>query len=123
MRLAGEFTLSAAPPVQPNQANTMCLALPARILSIDATADMATVAIGAVSKQVSLALVDAATVGDYVLVHVGYALGRISPEEAARTLHLIAEALGAGETPPEAAMPFPESLELLTETRRHGEEN
>ena len=34
----------------------------------------------------------------------------------------ISQALGAGETPPEAAMPFPESLELLTETRRHGEE-
>jgi hypothetical protein len=42
-----------------------------------------------VRKPVSLALVDDAAVGDYVLVHVGYALNRISPEEAERTLALI----------------------------------
>ena len=62
---------------------------------------MATVALGAVSKQVSLALVDAAAIGDYVLVHVGYALSTISPGEATRTLQLMAEVLGVGETPPE----------------------
>ena len=69
----------------------MCLAVPARVTSIDEAADTATVALGGVSKQVSLALVDAAEVGDYMLVHVGYALNRISPEEAERTLRLIAE--------------------------------
>lgn len=75
----------------------MCLAIPAQIASIDETSDTATVALGGVSKQVSLALVDAARVGDYVLVHVGYALIRISPEEAERTLQLIAEVGVSGE--------------------------
>ena len=73
----------------------MCLAVPALITAIDPVTDMASVALGAVTKEVSLALVEGAAVGDYVLVHVGYALGRISPEEAERTLALIAAAGGA----------------------------
>jgi len=75
----------------------MCLAIPAQITAIDQMSDTATVALGGVSKQVSLALVDAARVGDYVLVHVGYALNKISPVEAERTLRLIAEAGVSGE--------------------------
>jgi hydrogenase expression/formation protein HypC len=73
----------------------MCLAVPALITAIDSTSDLAQVALGGVTKEISLALVDAAEVGDYVLVHVGYALGRISPEEAEHTLALIAAAGGA----------------------------
>jgi hydrogenase expression/formation protein HypC len=69
----------------------MCLAIPAQITSIDEANDAATVSLGGVSKQVSIALVDDADIGDYVLVHVGYALNKISPEEAQRTLRLIAE--------------------------------
>lgn len=79
----------------------MCLAIPARIVAIDPATDTATVALGgsgastvgqdAVTKAVSLALVDDLAPGDYVLVHVGYALSRISPEEAERTLALMAE--------------------------------
>jgi hydrogenase expression/formation protein HypC len=76
----------------------MCLAVPARITAIDQAADMATVALGAVQKEISLALVDAVAVGDYVLVHVGYALNRISPEEAERTLALI-DALDGVDAP------------------------
>lgn len=72
----------------------MCLAVPARVIALDPTTDMATVALGAVTKEISLALVENTVVGDYVLVHVGYALGRISPEEAERTLALIAAAGG-----------------------------
>lgn len=72
----------------------MCLAVPARITAIDQMADSATVALGAVQKEISLALVDGVAVGDYVLVHVGYALNRISPEEVERTLALIDEAGG-----------------------------
>jgi len=78
----------------------MCLAIPAQITAIDDSADAATVALGGVSKQVSLALVDDVRIGDYVLVHVGYALNKISPAEAARTLQLIAE---AGESAQDAA--------------------
>ncbi len=70
----------------------MCLALPAQILSIDESGDMATVALGEVRKDVSLALLDDVELGDFVLIHVGYALNTISPEEAERTLQLFAEA-------------------------------
>ena len=75
----------------------MCLATPAQIVSIDEAPDLATVALGGVRKQISLALVDNAGIGDYVLVHVGYALNKISPEEAERTLRLIEEAGGFRE--------------------------
>jgi hydrogenase expression/formation protein HypC len=47
-----------------------------------------------------MALVDDAAVGDYVLVHVGYALNRISPEEAERTLALL-QAMGEAEPDPD----------------------
>ncbi len=70
----------------------MCLALPAKILTIDDTTDMATVALGEVKKEVSIALIEDAQINDYVLIHVGYALNKISPEEAERTLQLFAEA-------------------------------
>lgn len=69
----------------------MCLAIPARITQIDAAGENALVAIGAVTKEISLALVNDATVGDYVLVHVGYALNKLSEEEAEYTLRLIEE--------------------------------
>lgn len=75
----------------------MCLAVPAQITSIDGALDAATVSLGGVSKQVSLALVDDAGVGDYVLVHVGYALNKISPDEADRTLRLLKQAGVSGE--------------------------
>ena len=73
----------------------MCLAMPARVIEIEG--DTARVNLGGVRKAVSLALVDGVEVGDYVLVHVGYALNRISTEEAERTLALFAE-VGLGET-------------------------
>jgi hydrogenase expression/formation protein HypC len=70
----------------------MCLALPARVVAIDEAADMATVALGDVKIDVSLALVEEVQVDDYVLIHVGYALNKVSTEEAERTLQLFAEA-------------------------------
>jgi hydrogenase maturation protein HypF len=54
-------------------------------------ADSAVVDLGGVRKQVSMALVPEAQVGDYVIVHVGHAIGVIDPEEAERTLALFAE--------------------------------
>ena len=70
----------------------MCLALPARVVAIDELTDMATVALGEVKKEVSLALVEDVAVDDFVLIHVGYALNKVSPEEAEKTLRLFAEA-------------------------------
>jgi hydrogenase expression/formation protein HypC len=69
----------------------MCLAIPAEILALDAEAQTATVSLGGVRRPVSMALVDDAAVGDFVLVHVGYALNRISVEEAEATLAMMRE--------------------------------
>ncbi|OOZ35996.1 HypC/HybG/HupF family hydrogenase formation chaperone [Solemya velesiana gill symbiont] len=70
----------------------MCLAMPAQVVEVDETTDMATVSLGGVRKEVSLALVEDVSVNDYVLIHVGYALNKISEEEAQKTLELFAEA-------------------------------
>jgi len=68
----------------------MCLAIPAKIIAIHED-DMADVELDGVVKDVSLALLDGVCVGDFVIVHVGYALSRLDPVEAARTLALFAE--------------------------------
>ncbi len=68
----------------------MCLAIPARIEELP-TPGNAIVNLGGVRKEISLALVDDAAVGDYVIVHVGYALQKLDQEEAERTLALFAE--------------------------------
>ena len=70
----------------------MCLAIPARIEQLLEDGN-AIVSLGGVHKEISLALVDDAEPGDYVIVHVGYALSRLDPEEAALTL-LMFEQLG-----------------------------
>lgn len=69
----------------------MCLAIPARVAEI-LDGDQAVVDLGGVRKDVSLALLDDVAIGDYVIVHVGYALTKLDPEEAAQTLALFAEA-------------------------------
>jgi len=68
----------------------MCLAIPARIEQLTG-GDTAIVNLGGVRKEISLALVDAVAVGDYVIVHVGYALQKLDRDEADRTLALFAE--------------------------------
>jgi hydrogenase expression/formation protein HypC len=70
----------------------MCLAIPAKVVAIDALGDNATVQLGEVKKQVSLALVEDVAVDDFVLIHVGYALNKVSEEEAEKTLALFAQA-------------------------------
>jgi len=67
----------------------MCLALPARIVSRDG--DMAVVDLGGVRRPVSVALTPDAGVDDYVIVHVGYAIGKLDAAEAERTLALFAD--------------------------------
>ena len=73
----------------------MCLAIPAQVVALP-EADTALVEVGGVRKRISLALVDGVVPGDYVIVHVGYALARLDPDEAARTLATFAEA-GMGQ--------------------------
>ncbi len=74
----------------------MCLAIPARVIDLPEPG-MALVDVGGVQKRISLALVDDIAPGDYVIVHVGYALTRLDPGEARRTLELFAEAGLSGQ--------------------------
>lgn len=67
----------------------MCLAIPAKVVELRAQ-DAAVIDLGGVRKEVSLALVEGVVPGDYVIVHVGYALQRLDPAEAQRTLALFA---------------------------------
>lgn len=69
----------------------MCLAIPVQVKEV-LPDDMAKVTLDGVSKIVSTALVEDVRVGDYLVLHVGYALAKIDPEEAERTLALIREA-------------------------------
>lgn len=73
----------------------MCLAIPA-LVTERLDNDEAMIDLGGVRKQISLALVPDATVGDYVIVHVGYAISKLDPEEAQRTLALFAQLEEAG---------------------------
>lgn len=73
----------------------MCLAIPARVVSIDAPQQTAVVDLDGVRKTVSVALVPEAAIGDYVVIHVGHALGVIDADEAQRTLALFGELAGA----------------------------
>lgn len=74
----------------------MCLAIPARVVDLP-EAGTALVDVGGVRKRISLALVDDVERGDYVIVHVGYALTKLDPLEAQRTLQIFAEAGLAGQ--------------------------
>jgi len=67
----------------------MCLAVPVRIVSVEGT--NAEVEIGGVRRQVSLWLTPEARVGDYVLLHTGYAITVIDEAEAEQTLKLFEE--------------------------------
>jgi hydrogenase expression/formation protein HypC len=76
----------------------MCLAIPGRIEQL-IDEDRAIVNLGGVLKEISLALVEDVAVGDYVIVHVGYALQKLDEEEAERTLALFAELSAMNELP------------------------
>ena len=69
----------------------MCLAIPARVVEL-LDGDEAVVDLAGVRKRISLALVEGIAIGDHVIVHVGYALTRLDPEEAQRTLEAFATA-------------------------------
>lgn len=76
----------------------MCLAIPGKILSKEniAGVDVGRVQFGAITRQVALGFVPDAEVGDYVMVHVGFAISKVDAEEAQRTYEIL-EQLGAFE--------------------------
>ena len=65
----------------------MCLAVPLEVITI--AGDMARVRSAGVELDVALDLVDEIAVGDYVIVHAGYAIQRLTAEEAAETLAIL----------------------------------
>jgi hydrogenase expression/formation protein HypC len=79
----------------------MCLAVPGRLLSIagdDPLARTGKVSFGGILKEVSLACVPEAKVGDYVIVHAGLAISVLDEEEAARTLEYLQQIQELGES-------------------------
>jgi hydrogenase expression/formation protein HypC len=83
--------------------NTMCLAIPGKILEISETNGVrcGRVEFGGIKSPVCLDFVPEAELGDYVIVHVGFAISRVDREEAERTYEVL-EAMGLleGELPP-----------------------
>ena len=71
----------------------MCLAIPSRITKIDN--DMAVIDVDGVQREASLLLIEDARVGDYVIVHAGFAIRKIDEDEAAESLRLLREAAAA----------------------------
>jgi hydrogenase expression/formation protein HypC len=68
----------------------MCLAIPAQLVEVNG--DQGVIDMGGVRKGIDLSLLDGCVPGDYVIVHVGYALNKLDPEEAQRTLATFAAA-------------------------------
>jgi len=79
----------------------MCLAVPGKILSIageDELTRTGKVSFGGIVKEISLALVPEATVGDYVLVHAGFAINTLDEIEANKTFEYLRELEEADDT-------------------------
>ena len=68
----------------------MCLAIPSKIIHLDN--DMATIDVDGVQRQASLLLLEDAVVGDYVIVHAGFAIHKIDEATALETLEFLKEA-------------------------------
>jgi hydrogenase expression/formation protein HypC len=77
----------------------MCLAIPGRVLEVrdDNELRMARVQFGEIVRDACLAYVPEAGVGDYVIVHVGFAISKVDAEEAERTYELLREMGELGE--------------------------
>jgi len=74
----------------------MCLAIPAKVALVE-DHDVAVVELGGIRQEVSTALLDCVVEGDYVLVHVGFAINKLDRAEAERTLELLEEMARAQE--------------------------
>jgi hydrogenase expression/formation protein HypC len=75
----------------------MCLAIPGKVMNIDRAAQpvMGTVSFGGIQKQVCLEWVPEVTVGEYVIVHVGFAISKMDEKEAMETLDILRQ-MGEG---------------------------
>jgi hydrogenase expression/formation protein HypC len=77
--------------IEREKENSMCLAIPGKVIEIDASVSpvMGKVSFGGIKKEVCLELVPEVKVGNYVIVHVGFAINLIDEDEAEETLKLI----------------------------------
>ena len=75
----------------------MCLGVPMRVMNIEG--DTALCEIDGVQRQASLMMVEEVAVGDYVLIHAGFAIEKLDEEDAAETLHLFRQLLADGVLP------------------------
>lgn len=84
----------------------MCLAIPGKVLSVEQSNGLriGRVQFGGIVRQASLDFVPEVAIGDYVMVHVGFAISKVDADEAQRTYQLLEE-MGAleGELPPETS--------------------
>jgi len=79
----------------------MCLAIPGKVVEFHNTdgVRMSKVDFGGVTREACLEYLPEAALGDYVLVHAGFAISKVDPGEAAKTLQLLAEMGGLDEAP------------------------
>jgi len=75
----------------------MCLGVPMKVVKIED--DMATCEIDGVQREASLMMVDGVQLGDYVLIHAGFAIERLDVEDAEETLRALRDALALGLAP------------------------
>ncbi len=73
----------------------MCLAIPSKLIEIDNNAGI--VDVGGLKRQVSLLLLEDARVGDYVIVHAGFAIHKLDEEAARESIKILREALALAE--------------------------
>ena len=73
----------------------MCLAVPAKILSING--DSAVIELGGTQREASLMLLEDASIGDWVIIHAGFAIEKLSEEDAQQTFALLREIMEADE--------------------------
>lgn len=73
----------------------MCLGVPARVIEVKEAS--ATVEVGGARREISVMLLDRVAAGDWVILHAGFAIEKLSPEEAEKTLELFREITDATE--------------------------
>lgn len=74
----------------------MCLAIPSKVVAIDTERNMATLDTMGVTREASLDLMqESVSIGDYVLLHIGYVMAKINEEEAKLSLETYAEIIKA----------------------------
>lgn len=75
----------------------MCLGVPMRVMSIDG--ELALCEVDGVRREASLMMVDGVEVGDYVIIHAGFAIQKLDEDDAAETLRVFRELLDQGVVP------------------------